>query len=371
MGPEFCEGRHTVGYWFWEVERFPPRLHAAFDAVDEVWAATDFVADAVRAAGRKPVFTVPVPLTIPRQSPHITRDAPRPARSLRLSLQLRLPEHLRAEEPAGARPGLCARVRTRQRAAAPDQDDQRPHPRSTISSACEPRSAIGPTSRLVDGYYTAAEKDALVGLCDCYVSLHRSEGLGLTMAEAMAAGKPVIATGYSGNMQFMTPANSFLVDYVLTKVPANCQPYPEGTPWADPDLDHAARLMRSVYAQPDEAAATGQRARARTFSQRHGVDASAAAIAQRLESIRRDRRARIAVPAPPVAAAAAATTAAARARATAPPEAPARRPTIASSTADARSGARAHRSARRAADQRRRTPVPENAARRAAPDCSG
>ena len=74
MGPEFFEGRHTVGYWFWEVEQFPPRLHAAFDAVDEVWTATDFVADAVRAAGRKPVFTVPVPVRIPRPSPHITRE---------------------------------------------------------------------------------------------------------------------------------------------------------------------------------------------------------------------------------------------------------------------------------------------------------
>ena len=63
MGPEFRRGRHTVGYWFWEVERFPPQLHPAFDAVDEVWAATDFVADAVRKAKGKPVFTVPAPLT--------------------------------------------------------------------------------------------------------------------------------------------------------------------------------------------------------------------------------------------------------------------------------------------------------------------
>src|SRR5215471_853946 len=74
MGPEFFEGRHTVGYWFWEVERFPPHLHAAFDAVDEVWAATDFVADAVRRAGRKPVFTVPVPLADARPSPPVSRE---------------------------------------------------------------------------------------------------------------------------------------------------------------------------------------------------------------------------------------------------------------------------------------------------------
>jgi len=100
--------------------------------------------------------------------------------------------------------------------------------------------------RLIDVYYTAEEKDALVALCDCYVSLHRSEGLGLTMAEAMAAGKPVIATGYSGNMQFMTAANSFLVEYVLTPVAANCEPYPEGAVWADP----AVRQVACVTARP-------------------------------------------------------------------------------------------------------------------------
>ena len=65
---------------------------------------------------------------------------------------------------------------------------------------------------IVDEYYSAEQKNALMGLCDCYVSLHRSEGLGLTMAEAMALGKPVIATGYSGNLDFMTPENSYLVE---------------------------------------------------------------------------------------------------------------------------------------------------------------
>jgi hypothetical protein len=141
----------------------------------------------------------------------------------------------------------------------------------------------------MDGYYSAAEKDALVACCDCYVSLHRSEGLGLTMAEAMAAGKPVIATGYSGNMQFMTAANSFLVDYVMTPVARDCEPYPENAMWADPDTDHAADLMRKVYAQPREASAKGQRARAEIF-ERHSVAVAAEAIGRRLQSIRANRR---------------------------------------------------------------------------------
>ena len=68
VGPDFLAGRHTVGYWFWEIEQFPTTMHAAFDVVDEVWAATDFIVDAVRAAGRKPVFKIPLPIAAPRYS---------------------------------------------------------------------------------------------------------------------------------------------------------------------------------------------------------------------------------------------------------------------------------------------------------------
>ena len=103
-----------------------------------------------------------------------------------------------------------------------------------------------PDILVVDRHYSAEEKNALLGACDCYVSLHRSEGLGLTLAEAMALGKPVIATGYSGNLHFMTPDNSYLVDYTLSAVPPACGPYPTTARWAAPDLGHAARLLRMV-----------------------------------------------------------------------------------------------------------------------------
>ena len=136
--------------------------------------------------------------------------------------------------------------------------------------------------------------NALLGLCDCYVSLHRSEGLGLTMAEAMALGKPVIATGYSGNLHFMTPDNSYLVDYVTAGVTAGCDPYPVTAVWAAPNLDQAARFMRAVYEQPAEAAARARRGQADVL-ERHSIHVTVRAIAQRLEHIRRDRRRRIAV----------------------------------------------------------------------------
>jgi len=101
----------------------------------------------------------------------------------------------------------------------------------------------------------------LISACDGYVSLHRSEGFGYTCAEAMAYGKPVIATGYSGNMQFMNEANSYPVRYREVEAKVQDGPFVRGSLWAEPDVDHAAELMRRVYENRDEAIARGERGR--------------------------------------------------------------------------------------------------------------
>lgn len=96
--------------------------------------------------------------------------------------------------------------------------------------------------------------------CDCYVSLHRSEGFGLTMAEAMFYGKPVIATPYSGNMDFMNVGNSFMVKFKLMSTDQNYGPYPKGSVWANPDVENAASLMRYVFDNPKIAQQVGETA---------------------------------------------------------------------------------------------------------------
>jgi glycosyltransferase involved in cell wall biosynthesis len=102
---------------------------------------------------------------------------------------------------------------------------------------------------------------SLIELSDCYVSLHRSEGFGLTLAEAMALGKPVIATAHSANTDFMNVGNSLLVRYQLVRLERDLPPYPRGSVWADPDVEHAAELMRTVYQDPDRARRLGERGR--------------------------------------------------------------------------------------------------------------
>src|SRR5208282_1378198 len=97
---------------------------------------------------------------------------------------------------------------------------------------------------LIEDHLTPVDYYALFSAADCYVSLHRAEGLGLPMAEAMSLGKPVIATGYSGNTDFMNHTNSLLVKFDLVRLEKTFGPYEKGNLWANPDVDHAAQLMR-------------------------------------------------------------------------------------------------------------------------------
>ncbi|MDP9192262.1 MAG: glycosyltransferase [Acidobacteriota bacterium] len=113
-----------------------------------------------------------------------------------------------------------------------------------------------------DGYVSSDDYFSMLDACDCYVSLHRSEGFGLTVAEAMALGKPVISTAYSSTLEFANESNSFLVPARLTEVGDNAPPYPPRSRWAEPDVAFAAQQMARVYADPGAAAAVGARARA-------------------------------------------------------------------------------------------------------------
>jgi hypothetical protein len=128
----------------------------------------------------------------------------------------------------------------------------------------ELRAAAAGRSNIVirDGYVSSDDYFSMLDACDCYVSLHRSEGFGLTVAEAMALGKPVISTAYSSTLEFANESNSFLVPARITEVGENAPPYPPHSRWAEPDVTAAAQQMARVYADPDAASAVGARARA-------------------------------------------------------------------------------------------------------------
>jgi len=116
---------------------------------------------------------------------------------------------------------------------------------------------------IVDEYMTNTELLSLISSCDCLVSLHRSEGFGQALAEAMYLGKPVIATAFSGNLDFMRSDNSLLVDYTIVPTGREFEAFGPGSEsytWAEPDIDHASELMRWVFLHRGEARALGEKA---------------------------------------------------------------------------------------------------------------
>jgi glycosyltransferase involved in cell wall biosynthesis len=119
----------------------------------------------------------------------------------------------------------------------------------------------------------------LIAEADCYVSLHRAEGFGYTLAEAMYYGVPVIASGYSGNLEYMTPANSFLVPCEAAFVKNADGPFQRGSVWGDPNIDIAAALMRQVVERPSEALTIGECGRKTVM-----VKLSAPAVAEAIKS---------------------------------------------------------------------------------------
>jgi glycosyltransferase involved in cell wall biosynthesis len=283
-GRELLTGRYTVGIWAWEIESFPPDMAAAERYADEIWAVSEFSAAAIARSVSKPVYAFPHPV-IPPTPPALTRA------------QLGLPDGflflfcfdffsvMERKNPHGIieafvraftpNEGPTLVIKSINGARVIDQLE-------TLRSLAAGRSDI----RIIDGYLPQPHVHALMNSCDVYVSLHRGEGFGLTMAEAMALGKPVIATGYSGNLDFMNEGNSYLVPYELVPIPPGCDPYPSGARWAAPSASEAARLMRYVYDHRDEAGKIGQRAR-EDILRLHAPEARAAFVQSRLAAIRR------------------------------------------------------------------------------------
>jgi glycosyltransferase involved in cell wall biosynthesis len=258
-GDGILANRPTIGQWGWETDVLPPSWTAAFEHVEEVWVYSTFVAENLGRLLPMPVVVVPPPIVVPQvdaAGQTIIRDG----RFTFLGM-LDLFSTLQRKNPLGL-------IEAFTRGFAPGEGPRlivkTINARFRTQAAEELRYAAGghPDVEFVDDYLEPRQKSALIARADCYVSLHRSEGFGLPLAEAMALGTPVIATGYSGNTDFTTPFNSYLVDFAPTNVGPDCEIYPPHGTWAEPDLDHAAELMRRVWQHPQESSAKAQRARA-------------------------------------------------------------------------------------------------------------
>ena len=273
-----CSRRHErmIGYWFWELEHIPEGMRLGDRA-----GRRDLGRLAVRRRCVRRRVTRP---GAPRADPDPGADRRRQRRRADFApladagdrfvfvVGVRSPQRHRAQEPARRDRGVPPGVRPGRGSAARRQDDERRACGGRSTSGCSPQRDERPDVVVWDAHLSRADQMALVAAADCLVSLHRSEGLGLHLAEAMWLGTPTIATRYSGNVDFMDDTCALLVDHELTRVSGGQGVYPASrATWADPDLDaggggDARARRRPGAARPDRrrrAAADGGAAVAR------------------------------------------------------------------------------------------------------------
>ena len=251
-------GVYRIAYWAWELETIPEDWLQLLPLLDEIWSPTQFVAKAMRTRMTVPIETMPPGVevgpveSVPKDSLGIPDD------HYVFLFMFDMYSDFERKNPLAVIRAFRRAFRRNEKATLVLKTS-----RGTPDEAAFARLQAFAAENgvlLVSELLSRAKAYGFLEMCDCYVSLHRSEGFGLGMAEAMLLGKPVIATGYSGNVDFMNNGNSLLVDYQLTKIRRAGPLYEAGSVWAEPSEEQAAAFMRQVFDDRAGAAAMGARA---------------------------------------------------------------------------------------------------------------
>ncbi|WP_239142741.1 glycosyltransferase family 4 protein [Variovorax sp. WS11] len=278
---------YRIAYWYWEFDTIPDAWVAHAQGVDEVWTATEFVAKGLREK-----LSVPVRTMFPgvKLAPYERRSKAYFGLSeepFTFLFTFHMMSVMERKNPLGLIRAFKEAFREEEAVRLvlkTSFGDRHPAQMQELRDA-----AAGANVTIIDQVYNPDEVLSLMDACDAYVSLHRSEGLGLTMAEAMLMGKPVIATNFSGNVDFMDDSNSLLVPYKLVKLGKPIPPYDADLEWAEPSEQHAAELMRRVYDNQAWAKEVGARGKA-SAEANLSLEAAGRRIAARLEEIKSLRR---------------------------------------------------------------------------------
>jgi glycosyltransferase involved in cell wall biosynthesis len=258
------ERGYTVGYWAWELAKFPEEWQSSFAFVQEVWAASRFAYEAIAPATTKPVFLMPPAVALPAPEPGLERaDFGLPDGKFVFYSGFDFRSYVGRKNPLAAIAAF--------RRAFPRGDMPVCLVLKTIGSGWKPedRDALieaidgDPRILAIDRELPRPYSIALLALSDCFVSLHRAEGFGRGPAEAMLLGKPVIVTDYSGTRDFTTAATALLVGCDLIAVGKDEYPGADGQVWAEPDIGEAAAAMRKIAGDRALAEQLGRAGRAR------------------------------------------------------------------------------------------------------------
>jgi glycosyltransferase involved in cell wall biosynthesis len=280
LGPG--DGRYRIGYWFWELARLPPAQAASAALFDEIWVASDFCLNAVGAATTVPTLKI-VPAIVAAPAGRRGRADFGFGDDFVFLFVFDAASVIKRKNPGAV-------ISAFRRAFAPEEPARLVL--KTVNATPRQKAAFERLAgrarvQVRDGYVPHGEVLDLLAAADAYVSLHRSEGLGLTLLDALLLGKPVVATRYSGVTEFLDGPGTYPVAYRLVPLRRAYGPYPEGAEWAEADVADAARRMREVYeagrARAGRALDGGPAAELR---RRYSAEQTARALVERLGVIR-------------------------------------------------------------------------------------
>ena len=253
------DGRYCIGYWAWELPEIPAEWEKSFKYFDEIWVPSNFVQNAVAMKSPVPVVTIPHSIEVTTDDSLTRASLDLPENAFLFLVMFDTYSRQERKNPYGA-------IEAFRNAFAPDDMSARlviKVNNATPDAMRALREKIGSHQNIfmLDKVYSRTEVNGLIANCDCFVSLHRSEGFGLGPAEAMALGKAIMATNWSGNTDYMRPDNSIGINYRLVTIEQDYGPYKKGQVWAEPDLEQAAQAMRELASNKELAERLGRNAK--------------------------------------------------------------------------------------------------------------
>jgi glycosyltransferase involved in cell wall biosynthesis len=253
---------YKIIYPAWELARYPKKWAMQLDRFDEIWAPSQFIKESIEVVCTSPVFHMPLACEVVLSSFFSKRYFGIPESDYTFLFFFDVRSYSRRKNPEAAvaafrrllklRPFSRARLVLKINGADTGQQ--------IVNELNESLRDISDSVTIITRKMSDNEAKNLVRCCDCFLSLHRSEGFGRGMAEAMFLGKPVIATAYSGNMDFMSAETALLVPFELVPVGRNAYPHWENQVWANPSDDAASHHMVKLVDNPDFGRELGRRA---------------------------------------------------------------------------------------------------------------
>ncbi|MDR7039989.1 glycosyltransferase involved in cell wall biosynthesis [Methylobacterium sp. BE186] len=240
---------YRIGYWYWELDEVPSSWNEAALGCDELWTATEYIAAGLRKRFRQPVHVLSPGLELekfnlqPRSEFGLSTD------EFIFLFVFSMSSILDRKNPFGLIEAFKLAFSKQPRVRLVIKVLFGRQYSDSLESLIE--AASGWNISIISDDFTREQTLSLIAVADAYISLHRSEGFGLTMAEAMLLERPVIATRYSGNLQFMNDNNSLLVDCDLIRLQEDTPPYSAFQTWAEPSAYHAANQMLRLFNDPD------------------------------------------------------------------------------------------------------------------------